>query len=105
MYGVTAESSAYVSGTSTSYVLNFSAISSPSKYLHLADSIFIITNSAFPNQIFSNDHWDCRIHLRHVGNTANGLFIDGHIGACQKSNLKDCGRSSAYLKNYTEITF
>lgn len=104
VYGAT-QTSTYISNPEPGKVINFYAIQNPSTYIHLADSVTVVTSSNFPNQIYVNDNPDTRIHLRHPGNIANTLFADGHTEGCKKERLRDCGKTNLYSKNYNEITF
>jgi prepilin-type processing-associated H-X9-DG protein/prepilin-type N-terminal cleavage/methylation domain-containing protein len=104
VYGVN-EANEYVHGPSDGKIIEFYSIRNPSMHLHLTDSVYAISCSFFPRQVYTISYSDTRIHLRHIGGVANALFADGHVEGANKYKLKDLGMTKLYTKNYNEITF
>ncbi len=99
--------SEYVIGSAGNWYIHFYEIENTSNFLYLADSVWIPAHAQHPNQsyLFSTyvPAWNL-IHLRHSG-MANCWFADGHVEACDKSRLKECGVTTVLEKDYTEVTF
>lgn len=80
--------------------LQLENVSSPSEYIHLADSTYSITWGGKKSQChyFDVGNSSYSLHLRHA-NRLNAWFVDGHVGSCGRQQLKSA------VKNYsTTIT-
>jgi len=82
----------------------FFKIPNPSNYIYYADSRCIA--GSIPEQYchIYKSHTLMLIHLRHSG-LANCWFADGHVEACDKSRLKECGYSNAFEEDGTLADF
>ena len=63
----------------------------PTEYLHLADTTSRGRQGAGAMQYyyFRTDH-EKEVHARH-NERANGLFLDGHVEACNRARLEGLG--------------
>jgi prepilin-type processing-associated H-X9-DG protein len=83
------------------FLRKISTIQSPSKACYLSDSVL----AGSGKQIFltmDNAANNVGVCLRH-NIQANVLFFDGHINACDKTELKDAGFIKYYDKNGDEF--
>ncbi len=81
-------------------------IEQPSDYLHVADT----TSQAQSGRIASQYYFFRvastlrTIHARHSGQ-ANGLYLDGHVEACNKSRLEGLGITAEYGRDVAQSYF
>jgi len=93
-------------GTDQIRYLRIYKVKTASDYIHLVDSSQKLT---YPfqqrfrlNTMDANDWYG--VHMRHIG-LANAWFVDGHVEACNKTRLKECGFTGAYEEDFTTVTF
>lgn len=84
----------------TGKVFNYRAVKNFSKTALLADSIMPSTGYQH-YYVFKDADGAVDFHLRHSGQTANVLFLDGHSKACNKNALlEDINLSSSSMTTY-----
>ncbi len=68
-------------------------IRQPSDYLHLADTTSQAQSgrTAMQYYIFYFHHPSLKLAQARHANTANGLFLDGHVEACNRPRLEELG--------------
>ena len=94
-------------GTNEIRYLRIYKVKTASDYIHLVDSSQKAGGFAF-QQRFRLSTMDANnsygVHMRHTG-LANAWFVDGHVEACNKTRLKECGFTGAYEEDFTTVTF
>jgi len=78
-------------------IFQVDAVERPADYLHVADTTSQAQNgyTAYNYYLFRVSSTLKTVHARH-NHRANGLFLDGHVEACDRSRLESLGVTAEY---------